>query len=75
VHTEFPDIIGADVIVSSLTAIICTFYLVGALAGSYDVVVTNPDGQSGTLPAGFTVFSPPTKIEIFPTSGTWYCWY
>jgi protein-disulfide isomerase len=32
-----------------------TFNLAGALSGACDIVVTNPDGTSATLPQGFTV--------------------
>ncbi|MFO0971964.1 MAG: S8 family serine peptidase [Phycisphaerae bacterium] len=35
--------------------ITCSFNLAGAYAGTYDVVVTNPDTQSATLAAGFSV--------------------
>lgn len=40
--------------------------------GPYDVIVTNPDSNFGTLPAGFTVFAPgtaPTVIKIEPNVG------
>jgi len=40
-------------------------------AGAVDVVVTNTDGQSGTLSAGFTYTNPPpTLTAISPGSGT-----
>ena len=41
-------------------------------AGSVDVVVTNTDGQSGTLPSGYTYTVPnpaPTVSTILPVSG------
>jgi len=41
--------------------------------GAVNVVVTNTDGQSGTLPNGYTYISPnpaPTVTSITPTSGT-----
>jgi general secretion pathway protein D len=41
--------------VQSSTRISCTLNLGKAVAGQWNVVVTNPDGQSGTLPNGFTV--------------------
>ena len=42
-------------------------------AGAVNVVVTNTDSQSGTLPSGYTYNSanpPPTVVSIAPTSGT-----
>ena len=39
----------------SSTQITCTFSLAGAATGAWDVVVTNPDGQTATLSSGFTV--------------------
>jgi hypothetical protein len=51
-----PDIVGTDISVApdglSLTA---TFDLTGKARGVYDVVVTNPNSMSSTLPAAFTV--------------------
>jgi IPT/TIG domain len=42
-------------------------------AGSADIVVTNPDGQSGRLSGGFTyetpVVAPPSIASVSPTSG------
>jgi sugar lactone lactonase YvrE len=38
-------------------------------AGAVNVKVTNPDGQSATLPNGFTYISPPTISSINPASG------
>jgi hypothetical protein len=39
-------------------------------AGAVNVVVTNTDGQSGTLTSGFTYNGPPTVTAISPTSGS-----
>ncbi|MFL5272071.1 MAG: IPT/TIG domain-containing protein, partial [Anaeromyxobacteraceae bacterium] len=39
-------------------------------AGVVDVRVTNPDGQTVTLPASFTYVAPPTLASLSPTSGT-----
>jgi hypothetical protein len=47
--------ISATDIVTIPTKITCTFDLTGAATGSWDVVVTNPDSQSGTLTDGFAV--------------------
>jgi len=47
---------ATSVVVSSSTRITCTFTLPGGgSAGTYNVVVTNTDGQSGTLTGGFTI--------------------
>lgn len=40
-----------------------------ATAGAVTVVVTNTDGQSATVPAGFTYIAPPTITSIAPTQG------
>jgi len=50
-----PDIVADGVSVVDADTIVCQFDLSGAVIGAYDVVVTNPDGQSADLPAGFTV--------------------
>ncbi len=68
------DIDGTSVTVVSSTQITCTFDLTGAAPGTWDVTVTNPDGQSGTLTNGFTVTGdaiPPelTEAEIAATHG------
>ncbi len=47
---------GTNVVVASPTAITCRFALpMTAATGSWNVVVTNPGGQSATLSSGFTV--------------------
>jgi hypothetical protein len=46
---------GASSLAASSTSITGLFFFDGAEAGAYDVVVTNPDGQSATLSGGFTV--------------------
>jgi hypothetical protein len=52
------------------TKITCTINLEGATAGKYDVIVTNPDGQSDTLLNGFTVNEPaPVITAIDPDEG------
>ena len=38
-------------------------------AGAVDVVVTNPDLQSGTLASGYTYAAAPTVSSVSPTSG------
>ncbi len=48
--------------VDNATHITCTFNLSvpGNATGAWDVVVTNPDNQTGTLAGGFTIAGPPT---------------
>ena len=41
----------------------------GAPAGSYPIVVTNPDGQSFVLANAYTYADPPTVTAVSPTSG------
>ena len=50
-----PDIQGTNVNVISSSRITCDFDLTDAAVGAWNVVVTNPDLQSGTLPNGFGV--------------------
>ncbi|MBP1927943.1 PKD repeat protein [Methanolinea mesophila] len=65
-----PDIPGTNVIRVSGTQVNATFDLTGVATGAWDVVVTNNDGQSGTLPAAFTVTNPPpTLVSITPDTG------
>jgi len=50
-------------VVASASQITCVLPIpAGAMIGSWDVTVTNPDTKSGTLPNGFTIFA-------FPGSG------
>jgi hypothetical protein len=46
---------ATNVVVVSATQVTCIFDLNEAAAGQWDVLVTNPDTQTGTLPSGFTV--------------------
>jgi uncharacterized repeat protein (TIGR01451 family) len=55
--TGEPDIVGTNVTVLSAFQITCDFDLAGAAPGAWDVVVTNPGGQSAALPGGFTIVS------------------
>jgi hypothetical protein len=64
--------INATGTVVSSTQITCTLPITGAEAGAWNVVVTNPDGQTATLPSGFTVKSQadaPTLTSIDKSSG------
>jgi PKD repeat protein len=64
------NITATDVTVVSPTQIMCSFDLTGASAGQWNVIVTNPDGKSGSLPNGFTILDPaPTVTSITPNSG------
>ncbi len=69
-QVEGSDMITAiHTVVVSATRITCTFDLSGTEIGAWDVVATNLDGQSGTLPGGFTVTAPPPQVnEITPDS-------
>jgi thermitase len=58
------DISATGITIVSSTKIFCTFNLNGKQAGSWDVVVTNPDGQSAILPGGFTITTPPPILSI-----------
>ncbi|MCX6691495.1 MAG: hypothetical protein NTW33_05435 [Methanoregula sp.] len=62
--------ITASGVLASTSQIICTFALpLDAAVGSWNVVVTNPSGESGTLATGFTIKNPaPTISSIYPTS-------
>lgn len=65
-----PDIIAVNVAVVSPTQITCQFNFTGTEWGYYDVVVTNTDEQSGTLPQGFLVRTQPATINgITPAYG------
>jgi PKD repeat protein len=64
------DIPGSLVTVNSSSQILCSFNLTGADRGSWDVQVTNDDGQYGTFVGGFTIVYPaPTLTGITPTTG------
>ncbi len=58
--------------VSVLSASSLTCLTPAHAAGAVDVVVQNPDSQSGTLPGGFTFVAPsnpPTVTSVNPASG------
>ena len=55
-NTGYPDIWGSGVVVTSPTTITCTFVIKATEPVDYrNVVVTNADGQSGTVPDGFAI--------------------
>jgi len=66
------DLLGTNVSVVSATQITADFDLLGADMGQWTVIVTNPDGQSGTLTNGFEVLTSltaPTLVSIAPPEG------
>lgn len=68
-----PNINGTGFTVSNGTTISGgSFNLNGAVTGTWNLVVTNPDSQAGTFSSGFTVtgpVTPPTVSAINPTNG------
>ncbi len=71
VKTGQADIPGTSVTVVSSTKITCSFSLTGKATGAWDVVVTNPDTDSATLPGGFSVYHAlPQNVSLTPSGGT-----
>ncbi len=65
-----PDIGATAVSVVNPLKITCILNLTGAAAGSWNIVVTNPDNQYDILPNAFTVEYPaPTVKTITPNKG------
>lgn len=67
-----PNISATAVTVVNSSTITCTFNLAGATPGAWNVVVTNPDTQSGTLAGGFAVTGQFTDIGA-ALAGVAYC--
>jgi hypothetical protein len=66
----YPAIYATGVSVSSATNIDCTFNLAKAEKGSYNLIVTNPDGQSDTNVGAFTISDPlPIISGVSPRQG------
>jgi outer membrane protein assembly factor BamB/PKD repeat protein len=64
-------IAAGSIIMVSPNVIQCTIDIpVNASTGPWNVVVTNPDGQSGTLPGGFMITGRQEKIGVF-RDGFW----
>jgi hypothetical protein len=61
-QTGQPDVVATAVAVPSSGNITCTFDLTGKASGLWDVIVTNSDGQNGTLTAGFKVETPTVSV-------------
>lgn len=57
-----------DVTVNSSSSLTCTLPLAQP-AGAKDVIVTNVDGQAGTLGGGYTYQGPPSVGSISPSNG------
>jgi len=70
------NITSGAVTVVDPTNITTTFDLTGAKVGAWNVNVTNPDGQEGSLVDGFTVTNvtppAPDKVGVFRGLGYWY---
>lgn len=56
-----PDYTGVPTTMSCSTGVVA--------AGAQNVIVTNPDTQTGTLTAGITFFDPPTITSVTPAVG------
>jgi len=74
--TNIPETIAHTVLMNtndtniSSTHITCSFPITGAEPGLWNVTVTNYDGQTGSLPNGFTVFPPQLSVtSISPSTG------
>ena len=59
---------ATNVVVASVTSLTAT--TPAKSSGTYDVVVTNSDGGTGTLPNAFTYLSEPTISGITPSTGS-----
>jgi len=57
-----PDVVATDVQVISQRQIACTLDISNAASGWWNVTVTNPDGQSATLPNAFTILPAVTSV-------------
>jgi hypothetical protein len=68
------NIAAGSVVVASDTQITCSLDLTAAATGAWDVVVTNSDTKSGTLPGGFNVTEvvnpAPTVTSVTPSEGS-----
>lgn len=66
------NITATSVSVVSASQITCNFAITGKSAGNWNVIVTNPDGQTAILTNGFEIKNPSTAITlsyITPNSG------
>jgi hypothetical protein len=64
------DLPAGNVVVTGGSLISCTFDLNGKTPGLWNVVVVNPDGTTGILPYGFSIYNPrPEILSIDPPIG------
>lgn len=73
-HAGQADIVATNVVFNSSGSLTFNLNLSGALPGSWDVVLTNPDGTVAILTSGFTVSPPPpgvTNVTSATTNGTY----
>ncbi|EKD87848.1 MAG: VCBS protein, partial [uncultured bacterium] len=62
-----PPVTGTISNIQGLTSMVCSFALIGAATGTWDMVLTNPDGKVATAAGILTIFSPvPTVTSIEP---------
>jgi hypothetical protein len=71
--TGEPRVLAGATTVVSATELSCGIDLLGASTGWWDVVVKNPDGQAGTLSAGFEIVGAPKPgiSGVSPDSGAY----
>jgi PKD repeat protein len=73
INAGYGTVTASNVSVVSATQITCDFNIPNSQEGTWDVVVTNPNGPSGTLINGFTTFAALAPVVAFsgtPLSGT-----
>jgi hypothetical protein len=63
--------VAATVTAVGSTALNATVNTAGMATGQWNVVVTNPDGQSGTLPAGFAIIGTLWKQNFDASAAGW----
>ncbi|HMA45998.1 MAG TPA: IPT/TIG domain-containing protein, partial [Frankiaceae bacterium] len=61
---------GVAATVSSVAATSIAIVTPPHAAGAADVTVSNPDGQSSTLPAAFLYVAPPALVAVSPATGS-----
>lgn len=61
-------ILGTNITVISATKISCSFDLVGASLGAWELIVINPDQGFASLRSGFMVLSAPEVYSISPNN-------
>ena len=67
---EDANVTATDVVVTIPNKLTCTMPITGRTAGKWNVVVTNPDGQTGIKADAFTITDPPPNIaDITPSTG------